>query len=327
MVSSQGQKITTMASTSAKVMNCRVCQVFSPGEFYLQEKEKDPQLTELLERLDEVYYEDSEDLRLPGSLIREGQLCVVMWPVDNHWYRATIVEAQDSHTFKLEYYDYGTVCLHTRAELHLLLPDLQPDKYPKMSQKARLDGVKPADSLRWGREASDAFQKLVGGGIVGRDVDVTTTLVSRQADSSDRWSVILEVKGEEEEEDGGKMVDVGQKLASLGLVLLEFKEVKPAHKLDRNSDLLPLLERLPGILKQKKVNVEPSFLEEINVEYQAISDLLNSGDLSQVGQRQRALAQRLLGVVMSQVLTLEDSQEKREILSSLGEEKPPSPSS
>ena len=104
--------------------------------------------------------------------------------------------------------------------------------------------------------------------------------------------------------------------------------MKPAHKLeDRNSDILPLLERLPGILKQKKVNVEPSFLEEINVEYQAISDLLNSGDLSQVGQRQRALAQRLLGVVMSQVLTLEDSQEKREILSSLGEEKPPSPSS
>ena len=71
-----------MASSTA-VMNCRVCQISSPGEFHLQEKEKDPQLTELLERLDEVYYANSEELKLPGSLIREGQLCVVMWPVDN----------------------------------------------------------------------------------------------------------------------------------------------------------------------------------------------------------------------------------------------------
>ena len=34
-------------------------------------------------RVCEVYYANSEELKLPGSLIREGQLCVVMWPVDN----------------------------------------------------------------------------------------------------------------------------------------------------------------------------------------------------------------------------------------------------
>ena len=73
----------TAAAVELAVMNCRVCEVVSPGEFYLQEKEKDPQLTKLLERLDEVYYANSEELKLPGSLIREGQLCVVMWPVDN----------------------------------------------------------------------------------------------------------------------------------------------------------------------------------------------------------------------------------------------------
>ena len=305
-----------MASSTA-VMNCRVCQISSPGEFHLQEKEKDPQLTELLELLDELYYEKSEELKLPGSLIREGQLCVVMWPVDNHYYRATILEAQDSLHFKVEYYDYGTVCLHTRAELHLLLPDLQPPKYPKMSQKARLHGVKPLDPLGWGREAPYAFQKLTEAK-VGNDVDVATTVVSREGD---RWSVSLEVK--EAEEDGGEMVDVGQKLASLGLVLLEFKEVKPAKKLDRNKDLLPLLEMLSGILKDKKVSVEPAILEEITMEYNAISGLLKNGDPIEVEQRQRSLAQKVMGIVLSQVMTLDAGREKQAILSALSLEDPP----
>ena len=71
---------TAETSVGLKAMNYRVCEVYSPEKFYLQEKEKDPLLTELLERLDEVYYANSKELKLPGSLIREGQLCVVMWP-------------------------------------------------------------------------------------------------------------------------------------------------------------------------------------------------------------------------------------------------------
>ena len=119
------------------------------------------------------------------------------------------------------------------------------------------------------------------------------------------------------------MVYFGQKLASLGLVLLEFKEVKPAKKLDRNKDLLPLLEMLSGILKDKKVSVEPAILEEITMEYNAISGLLKNGDPIEVEQRQRSLAQKVMGIVLSQVMTLEAGQEKQEILSALSLEDPP----
>ena len=116
---------------------------------------------------------------------------------------------------------------------------------------------------------------------------------------------------------------VSVELASLGLVLLEFKEVKPAKKLDRNKDLLPLLEMLSGILKDKKVSVEPAILEEISMEHQAISDLLESGDPCEVEQRQRSLAQKVMGIVLSQVMTLDAGQEKQEILSALSGEDPP----
>ena len=302
------------AGVGGTVMTCRVCYVLTPGQFYLQEKEKEVQLEELLERLDLEYYQNSEELRLPGSLISEGQLCVVMWSVDNHFYRATIVEAQNSHQFKMEFFDYGNVSLHSREELYILLPDFQPHKYPRMCQKARLHGVQPVDPRRWDRRASETLVGLTGGGVVARDVEVTTRLVSMEGD---RWSVALEVEEEEEGGGGGggQIVDVGEKLASLGLVLLEFKEVKPATKLDSDSDLLPALEKLSSILRHKKVSLEPSILAEISMEHQAISDLINRGDLGQVLPSQRTLARKFLGLVLGQILTLEDSQEKTQMLS------------
>ena len=242
---------TPTTAVGGEAITCRVCDVFNPGNFYLQEKEKDSQLNELLEKLDQVYCEKAEELRLPGSLIREGQLCVVMWPVDCHFYRASIVEAQDSLQFKMEYYDYGTFCLHTRDQLYTLMPDLRPCTYPKMCQKARLHGVKRVDPLQWGRQASETFQSMVGGGLVGRDVDVTTRVVSRD---SDCWSVTLEV----EEEESGGMLDVAERLSSLGLVLLEFTDPKPVKKLeDSDSNLLLALEKLSSILQQRKVSLEP----------------------------------------------------------------------
>ena len=86
------------------------------------------------------------------------------------------MEATDSQQFQLEYYDYGTVCLHT-------LEELQPSKYPKMSQKARLHGVKPVDPLRWDREVTEAFQKLAEEK-VGRDLD--SAVVSSQVPLKER---------------------------------------------------------------------------------------------------------------------------------------------
>ena len=273
------------------VITCRVSEVNLPGEFYLQEKENDAQLEELLVRLEKEYSKNYEKLRLPGSEIMEGLLCVVIRPEDDRFYRAIILEAQDSHQLKLQYIDYGTLVLHSREKLYTLVPDLGLDKYPRMSQKARLHGVKRVNPFSWGRQASVTFHKLV----VNRDVEVTTRVIRR---GRDRWSVTLEV----EEEESGEMVDVGEKLASLGLVLLEFKEVKPAaQKLDSN---VQALEKLSSILHHRKVSLDPAVLEEISMEHQAISesDLTNQDTLSQVQQRQKVLSQKVLGHVLSGII-------------------------
>ena len=217
------------------------------------------------------------------------------------------MEAQDSHQLKMEYFDYGTVSLHTQDQLYTLVPDLQPHKYPRMSRKARLYGVQRINPRRWGRQTSDTFQSLVGGGLVDRDVDVTTRLVRQDGDL---WSVTLEV----EEEESGEMVDVGEKLASLGLVLLEFKVGNPPKKLDSYNDLL-LLEKLPSFLQQKEVMLEPNILEEISMEHQAMSDLIKEDHMDQVPLRQKVLAQKVLSTARSAIMLLEDSEEKREILS------------
>ena len=79
------------------------------------------------------------------------------------------------------------------------------------------------------------------------------------------------------------MLDVGQRLAWLGLVLLEFMEEKPFKELDSGSNLLLGLEKLSSILRQKKVSLEhlePSILEEISTEHQAIADLISRDELS-----------------------------------------------
>ena len=138
---------------------------------------------------------------------------------------------------------------------------------------------------------------------MGRDVDVTTRVVRREGH---RWSVTLKV----EDEKSGEMVDVGEKLASLGLVLLEFK-VQPPKKLDS----LLLLEKLPSFLQEKEVILDPSFVEEISMEHQVISGLINRGDLGQVPLRQSQLAERVWSSALAQIIKLDESEEKREILS------------
>ena len=69
--------------------------------------------------------------------------------------------------------------------------------------------------------------------------------------------------------------------------------------------------------------MEPAILEEITMEYNAISGLLKNGDTNGVEQRQRSLAQKVMGIVLSQVMTLDAGQEKQEILSALSGEDPP----
>ena len=100
-------------------------------------------------------------------------------------------------------------------------------------------------------------------------------------------------------------------------------EVKHVKKLeDSDSNLVVALEKLSSILRLKKVSLEASILEEISMEHQAISDLISRDILCQVQQRQRSLAQKVLGFALSEMLTLyhEDSPGQSEILELLAEQ-------
>ena len=108
----------------------QVCEVFTPEEFYIQDADQKEMLDKLLTALDEYYYDDTKDresLQLPVQLITEGQLCAVRWVTDQHFYRARILEAEDSQNFTLEYIDFGTQCLHQRKDMLQLHPSVGPD--------------------------------------------------------------------------------------------------------------------------------------------------------------------------------------------------------
>lgn len=109
----------------------RVCEVFTPQEFFIQDVDQKEMLDQLLTALDEYYYDDTKDresLQLPVQLITEGQLCAVRWATDQHFYRARILEAEDSQNFTLEYIDFGTQCLHQRKDMLQLHPSVGSDQ-------------------------------------------------------------------------------------------------------------------------------------------------------------------------------------------------------
>ena len=61
--------------------------------------------------------------------------------VSTDFYLVTIVEAQDSQQFKLQYVDFGTVALQSQDQLYTLVLGLRPRNFPRMSEKVKLHEV------------------------------------------------------------------------------------------------------------------------------------------------------------------------------------------
>ena len=113
-------------------------------------------------------------------------------------------------------------------------------------------------------------------------------------------------------EENGAIVDVAKRLESLGLVLFEFQEVNAKKAVKTvDSELLVLLEGISKTLQHKELDVDPSLLQEINMEHLTIAEMMEDElNSAEVDRRQKRLAQKVLGISLGQILKNPDIQRK-----------------
>ncbi|NXV77377.1 TDR15 protein, partial [Atlantisia rogersi] len=135
-----------------------VCSyVVSPADFSCQLQSKLPELNKLMEQI-QTYYKECT------SPYETGQVaCIVKYPKDGKWYRATVVQEVSSNEVDVVLVDYG-------YRERVLLKDLQaviPDFLTLESQAFRcaLKNVHlQTDSLNWSEEVHRRFEELLSRG-------------------------------------------------------------------------------------------------------------------------------------------------------------------
>ena len=95
-----------------------VTHVVSPSDLYIQTASVEPQLTELVDQLMEVYDAgDAEELKLTDVTV--GGLCCARYSADESWYRA-VIEAVRDDTLSVRFVDYGNTDEVRRADVRRL---------------------------------------------------------------------------------------------------------------------------------------------------------------------------------------------------------------
>ncbi|KAM6138236.1 tudor domain-containing protein 15 [Phoenicopterus ruber ruber] len=132
-----------------------VCNyIVSPTDFSCQLQSKLPELNKLMEQIQTYYKEHT-------SPYKTGQVaCIVKYPKDGKWYRATVVQQVSANEVDVVFIDYG-------YRERVLLKDLQavlPDFLTLESQAFRcaLKNVPlQIDSLNWSEEVCRHFQDFI----------------------------------------------------------------------------------------------------------------------------------------------------------------------
>lgn len=145
---------TDEASTIAKFNVC-VSHVDSPSQFWLQ-------------RVDEIAFlnEKQEQLQLEvsnfstiDSILEEGTLCVATYSIDNLWYRAEVLDADEDIT-TVRFIDYGnTDVINNKTDNIRQIPDAWKS-LERFALKCRLDVI-PVDTEDWNESTCERFEYLV----------------------------------------------------------------------------------------------------------------------------------------------------------------------
>ncbi|KYN20203.1 Maternal protein tudor [Trachymyrmex cornetzi] len=132
-----------------------VSHVDSPSQFWLQYMDK---ITVLNEKQQQLQLEVPNFLTIDG-ILEEGTLCVAVYSIDDLWYRAEVLDADEDIT-TVRFIDYGnTDVIDNKASNIRQIPD-DWKNLEVFAFKCRLDVI-PVDTEDWSESTCERFQNIV----------------------------------------------------------------------------------------------------------------------------------------------------------------------
>ncbi|XP_054006330.1 tudor domain-containing 6-like isoform X1 [Hylaeus anthracinus] len=132
-----------------------VSHVDSPSQFWLQCAED---VTHLSMKQDELQTEATKFPQVDG-ILEEGSLCVAMYTIDNVWYRAQVLDADEDIT-TVRFIDYGNTDVIDNKSGHIRQISDSWKEIKEYAIKCRLDVI-PTDSEDWNATTCTKFENLV----------------------------------------------------------------------------------------------------------------------------------------------------------------------
>ncbi|NWY23780.1 TDR15 protein, partial [Pheucticus melanocephalus] len=132
-----------------------VCScIFSPGDFLCQLQSKLPELNNLMGKI-QTYYKDHTTPYKTGQVA-----CVVKYPRDGKWYRATVVQEVSTDEVDVVFVDYGYQERVSLKDVQGVLPD-----FLTLESQAFRCGLKnvvlQTDSIKWSEEVHRQFEDFI----------------------------------------------------------------------------------------------------------------------------------------------------------------------
>lgn len=135
--------------------NVYVSHIDSPSQFWLQRVDE---ITSLNEKQEQLQLEVSNFPTING-ILEEGTLCVATYSIDNLWYRAEVLDADEEIT-TVRFIDYGNTDVVDNTTSHIRqIPDVWKS-LERFALKCRLDVI-PVDTEDWDESTCERFEQLV----------------------------------------------------------------------------------------------------------------------------------------------------------------------
>ncbi|XP_076751739.1 protein tudor [Xylocopa sonorina] len=135
--------------------NVYVSHVDSPSQFWLQHMDDSMDLST---KQQELQAQASTFSQVDG-ILEEGSLCAAVYTIDNSWYRAQVLDADEDIT-TVRFIDYGNTDVIDNKSGNIRL---MPDSWKEMKEysiKCRLDVI-PVDSEDWSTTTCKKFENLI----------------------------------------------------------------------------------------------------------------------------------------------------------------------
>ena len=121
-----------------------VVNVRSPAKFFVQLKSQYPELTAMMDALDDAMEEallvEQFDSSLPATP-KSGLYVAARWPRDGNWYRTKVLGIATNTHVTLSFIDYGDVCEVEWKSVRRLPQSFE--QLPAQALQAKLLGVQP----------------------------------------------------------------------------------------------------------------------------------------------------------------------------------------